>query len=1012
MGCVRIEYMKRKIFFILAIVATICLSVGLSACKSVEQSLAYNDEIEARYADGISIVATSNAPTNATEYQNKARIEQLMYVDNSVKGLHLTGLYLPKGETISVTVSAETAQKSHKLVINSCTSNEEIIELDSVRTQYTSTDGGRVDIWVDGAVEEKNVFEIKIAGCVRMPFYRLGVEREKPQAEREGWATLDCGNIRFVFPCDMLDDVVGLDDSLKWWRSAVEAMCKMTGVKYIDGDLSPIMVVVDPSIDGVGGEWNKSEKYVRVGKSGFVGVTNYESLKTGGGKTLLYMLGNMLADGADGYDEGPLQDKLGKVISNLTYIIMTDNVIGDEGNGIANAYVQLQKAVSGESIEESSIEVFFDGLLHSMGREKTFNALQRYKYTMKQSTSADKWSEYIKDISQESIEIGGVKKPLIGMDLSYYCSWLGMDVSQECQDAMKDKILFIPVQSQYATGVSRENIQTGISLALGQKTVIDFASSIISPVSGWRVESVIGNGWVATESGRYEYNPSADRPIDEFWLNLVNGELRVSLYGRVTVDIRVASYQVYRDIPFRDVDKAIKGVANMTPSDAASLPKAQVPEEMEADESKYSFGVTKGSLQVEEDGKYTFFLKSKGLVKVNFGVSEFMFEMFNNYLTVSDYTTELQYQLALESNKVYNFEIYVLSTQGGGWATLGMQSENGVEDLGQDNIVFRNMKKSDEVRYESPILPIENIDLHSQVYNDFLSSRWVLTKAPELKESSNHIYLFDDNNATYFEPKEIKNSYVIEWDMQSERTAEYLALDVKTDMLGANIKILTASKDKEWTETFDGNIVATDNVLEFGKSVPCRYVRIVVEKPMNFVCSIAGVALGKIVDQSRIVPNTSTAISYQGEWKSIDKYASVNGSLAGNVDKNCAMEYEFYGSMIAVYATRDNVFGHAKVYIDGKEHSIIDLSSDVAKCGVRVFSQVFDEMGLHTIKIVPVADDLINIDYLTVIEGQRPEREEPKFNYWLIAIIPSVALVGFVVALIADKIAKDKKRKN
>ncbi|MGN0789183.1 MAG: M60 family peptidase N-terminal accessory domain-containing protein, partial [Christensenellales bacterium] len=614
--------MKRKIFFILAIVATIFLCVGLGACKSVEQSLAYNDEIEARYADGISIVATSNAPTNAVEYQNKARIEQLTYVDNSVKGLHLTGLYLPKGETISVTVSAETAQKSHKIVINSCTSDKEIIELDSVRTQYTSIQGGRVDILVDGAVEEKNVFEIKIAGCVRMPFYRLGVEREKPQAETGGWATLDSGNIRFVFPSDILGDVSGLDDSLKWWRSAVEAMCRMTDVKFIDGDLSPIVVLVDPSIEGVGGEWNKNEKYVRIGRDAFENVIDYESLKTGGGKTLLYLLGNMLADGADGYDEGPLQDKLGKVISNLTYIIMTDNLVDGEGNGIANAYCQLQKAVSGESLEDSSIEVFFDGLLHSTGTEKTINALQRYKYTMKQSTAADKWSEYIKEISGESIEIGGEEKPLIGMDLSYYCSWLGMDVSQECQDAMKDKTLFVPVQSQYATGVSGENIQTGISLALGQKTVIDFASSIVSPVTGWRVESVVGNGWVATESGRYEYTPSADRPIDEFWLNLVNGQLAVSLYGRVTVDIRVASYQVYRDIPFRDVDKAIKGVTNMTPSDAASLTKAQVPEESEADESKYSFGVTKGSLQVKEDGKYTFFLKSKGLVKVNFGVSE------------------------------------------------------------------------------------------------------------------------------------------------------------------------------------------------------------------------------------------------------------------------------------------------------------------------------------------------------------------------------------------------------
>lgn len=1003
--------MRSKILTILAIVATLCLTtLGLSACKSVEHTLAYNDDVEARYADGISIVGTADAPTYAVEYQNKARVEQQMYVDNTVKGLHLTGLYLPKGETISVTVSAETAQKSHKIVVNSCTSDKETIELNSVRTQYTSSLGGRVDILVDGVVEEKNVFEIKIDGCVRMPFYRLGVEREKPQAEQNGWATLDCGNIRFVFPSDILGDVNGLDNSLKWWRSAVEAMCRMTDVKFIDGDLSPIIVLVDPSIDGVGGEWNKNEKYVRIGKNGFENVTDYESLKTGGGKTLLYIIGDMLADGADGYDEGPLQNKLGKVISNLTYIIMTDNIKDGEGNGIANAYLQLEKAVLGETLEDSNIEVFFDGLLHSVGMERTINALQQYKYTIKQSSAVDKWSEYIRDISQDSIEIGGEKVELIGTDLSYYCEWLNMEVSQECKDAMRGKELFVPVQSQYATGVSKENCQTGISLALGQKTVIDFASSIISPISGWKVESVEGKGWVATESGRYEYNPSADRLFDEFQLNLFNGELRTSLYGRVTVDIRVASYQLYRDIPFRDVDKAIKGVANMTPSDKASLPKAQVPEESEVDDSKYSFGVTKGSLQVEEDGKYTFFLKSKGLVKVNFGVSEFMFEMFNNYLTVSDYTHELQYQLSLEKDKVYNFEIFVLSTQGGGWATLGIETPYGIQDLGQDNVVFWNMKRSDEMRYESPILPIENIDLHSQVYDDFLSSRWALTGSIELKENSNNIYLFDDNNATYFEPIDVVNSYVVEWDMQSERGAEYLALEVKTDMLGANIKVQTASVANQWQDVLVTTIDATQNAFDFGGSVSCRYVKLTIDKPTDFACSIGGVALGKIVDQSRIVPNTSTAISYQGEWRSIEKYASVNGSLASNVDKNCAMEYEFYGSMIAVYATKDTSFGHAKVYIDGKEHSIVDLSSDVARCGERVFAQEFETMGLHTIKIVPVDDDQINIDYLTVIEGVRPEQEPAKFNYWLIAIIPAVALVGFVVALIADKISKNRKR--
>ncbi|MGN0771650.1 MAG: M60 family peptidase N-terminal accessory domain-containing protein [Christensenellales bacterium] len=1001
---------KKRIFTVLSVVLALCVGlVFLCGCKAEEQRLVYNDKVEGRYADGISIVNTVNAPDYAVEYQGKARVEQLMYVDNTVKGLHLTGLYLPAGETISITVSAEVAQKSHKIVINSLTGGQEVVELDSVRTQYTSPTGGRVDIKVDGAVEERNVFEVKISGCVRMPFYRLGVDNDKPQSQDKGWATLDCGNMRFVFPADMLDDINQLDKSLTWWRSAVEAMCMMTGTKFIDGDLSPIIVYVAPEFENSYREWNKSEKYIKISRSAFEGMIDYDCLKTGGAKSLLDILGEMMADGADGYNQGPLAGKLGKVLSNLTYIIMTDNVKDGEYNGIANSYNQLSAVVNGESIESSNIEVFFDGLLHSFGVEKTINALEQYKFTMTQSYEGDKWSKYIEEVSK-SCRDGDESKLLFGADLSYYCQWLDMDVSDECKAAIADLPLYVPVQSTYAVG-GGESCQTGISLELGQKTVLDFASSLVSPISGWKVESVEGNGWKPTESGKYEYTPSADRLVDEYKVNLTNGELKTTLYGRVTVNVQVASYSVYRDTQYRDVDKAIKGTAGMTPSFAESISKAEVPEESEADESKYSFGVTKGSMQVNESGKYVFYLKSKGLVKVNFGVSEFMFEMFNNYLTVSDYTQELKYEVQLDKDKVYNYEIYVLSTQGGGWATIGIENSTGkIEDLGEKYIVFSNMSADDVVNYDSPVIDIQDIDLHQQVYADYLATRWLVIDAPETKETSANIYLFDDNNATYFEAQQQSDEYVICFDMQSVREIEYLSVGVKTDMLGATVEIETGNDTDNMTVSADGVLTTIDNVFELTESVNCRYVRLTIKKNENFECAISGISVGRIMSESRIVPNTSTDILYQGEWVNINKYSAVNGSLASNADKNCALEYEFYGSMISVYATKDASFGHAKVYIDGKEHSIIDLSSDVARCGERVFLQEFDGMGLHTIKIVPVDDDKINIDYLTVIEGERPAQQAPKFNYWLMSIIPAVALVGFIAALIADKVSKNKKK--
>ena len=477
------------------------------------------------------------------------------------------------------------------------------------------------------------------------------------------------------------------------------------------------------------------------------------------------------------------------------------------------------------------------------------------------------------------------------------------------------------------------------------------------------------------------------------------------------MDINVSSYSVYNNVSFRDVDSAIKGIKDMTSSYTSSLPFAEIEKQEVEDETKYSFSTSKGSLQVKESGKYTFYLKSKGLVKVKFGVSEYMFEMFNNILTVSDYTEELKYEVELDKDKIYSYEIYDLSTQGAGWAKLGIKAKDGnIVNLGQEYIVYSDMFRKQAVRYDSPVIDIEYFNVHQKDYDNYLPGKWVLKASPEPAENSSSSSLFDNNNSTYFESKDSGKQFQFLIDMQSNFVLEYVFLGAKVDMVGVNVQLEVSSDNVEYKPIEQKQIQNVENYFVLTSPVSARYLRVTLTKEQDFVCSLSQIAVGKIMQESRIVPNTSTSISYQGEWENINKYSAINGCVTSNLDSNCAIEYDFYGSMISVYATKDKQFGVAKIYIDNKDPVIVDLSSQKAMCGQKVFYMDFGKAGAHTIKIVPVKDDKINIDYFTVISAPRPNAVKQEFNYWYIAIIPAVAAVGFVVALIADGASKKRKR--
>ena len=83
-------------------------ALGLAACSGTELESGYSDVVEEFYGDGMTYLASHAAPANATQYKDMPRVDKKLVVDNRISGSHITGLYLPAGESVRVVIPSET----------------------------------------------------------------------------------------------------------------------------------------------------------------------------------------------------------------------------------------------------------------------------------------------------------------------------------------------------------------------------------------------------------------------------------------------------------------------------------------------------------------------------------------------------------------------------------------------------------------------------------------------------------------------------------------------------------------------------------------------------------------------------------------------------------------------------------------------------------------------------------------------------------------------------------------
>ncbi len=1020
--------MKRKLVCIAIVL--VAFALALTACDADRYTLTYRDEVLARYYDGIAVSETFSAPVTAIEYTDTKRIEQTMQIDNRIAGEHFTGVYVPRGETLSVTVPKSVVEDGHRVLVRpiaaASNSSDRIqsqyeyacdktqFKIDPIKDYGLEMLGYGCMIYLDIApsARDQEAFEIKLRGGIRAPYYRLGVDSEKEfvAAKPVARASIDTGNVRFDLGADAVSrlDADTLFDAMLWWRSCVEQLNAITGCGSAVNDYAPIAVDVRDGYDTC--YYDANARCVKMPTQIFLADTDPQRLYETGGTDLLRALCELRVRQSDGFvkEDWDAMQIVGAIEAAIK-IEMTDDAVDPytDGQSTASA-VWLEKTLNREWESDRLLTGLIGNLTYTYGRFKTQELFEAYRY-------------FDRENAQEKLLLAASE--VLGCDLSDYAELFG---DQPVSDAVREEMSRYPkyptVQNRYtAGGVDRGNV-VGTRVLLGKQTEFDFASAIVAQdPDRWSVREVRGTQglWTKQDDGTYLYMPSENLLRDRYELVLTDGQSDVVLYGYITVDVHSASYSVYHNVAFRDMDTAIKHYKNLEVSEYTAVDHAGTPEFGAEDtvETQYSFSILRGSIQVEETGIYTFYLRSRGFCRVMFGVPDYKYELFDNFLTVLHYTEELKQEVELEQDKVYSFEIYLLNVTGLQMAHLGMREpddEESVTDLTAPYLYADGMRAEREQKYMPPIHPIHGYDEHGAEFSDYTADVWTVDRVePELSATATATIkaLFDRDRETAFESGRKAERFAFDIDMKASNHLEYFTLSCGVDMArDGNVQLgLEISADGEtYAPCATQMLEKVDTTVRFAQPVIGRYLRIVLTSDSAFACKLWGIATGKAVGQSKIIPNTSTMLEYQGEWRECRDYAAINGIVTENNDRNCALSLKFYGSEISLYATKAAKYGVANIYLDGKDLGLIDLNSDTTVCSQRVFYHSMDP-GLHNLRIVPVDTDLINVDYFSYVPSPEVEPEPETRNLYFMLIIPGVALIGLIASLILDALNKRRR---
>lgn len=1053
--------MKKRLLIIAILIFVVAMLLGLGACSTTKNEIEIQDSIVSRYGDGIAVLSSYAAPRTATEYKDVQRVKAKINIDTRMSGYHITGLYLPVGEPLTITVPSNIISNRYTVYINDYLSGTRLSKSISGVTTWEPGIGGVVEIYVQADETTSSVtnssFNMEIEGGIVMPYYRLGRDSLNQIQQGNGtFAVLDCVNARFYVPTSTLyseNNTCKIDDIynvLLWWQSAVSFINETLGIASSSRYYTSSVVFGD--YQNIYYDLNQNVCITYAPSSYFEKTLFYSNLLDGEAWDLLYNICDYKTKVAGANLAGFIpQDSWVNILSAIDHVVMTNpsedaDIAGNEINWLHDSYMclngtfELLKHPTDELYQDYynvMWKAFFINILHAFGLDKTIEIISEYRNET-QPLEVDEFALLISSVLRSDMSM-------------YFNMFPIMQISEETKNKMSGNQLYVPVQTKFTLGSADNTFYLGYTVAMGEKAVFDFGGNIVSLVDGWRVEKVVGKHsklWSKDKenSDTYYYTPSQDHLIDEFDVTLTNGDHTVTLYGRINVVVTVATSKKYMNWTFTNpstaLAEAIEAYDKRSPDYVESIDFAGVTPLDEKDDGVYVLTVTNGCLRVPQGGKYRIYLRNNGRCRVEFGVPKYMFTMFDISIPFTEFTRGHSYDIDLKAGTNYYFNLYLLSTKGSCDAALGIRYIEGENlDISQDlainaavidsnYLIYNGLPDDNIVKFEPPVIYPTGYGFKEAFYQPYELTVDNVESYPKAFSASREIeFAFDELSTSYYTAMERLTEFDIVLKMKGEKRMEYVQFYVNSTsaMIGANIKLTMSNnsnfsefkeiKLKELTEDESKEGVNVDNKIREGLNTflfdanKYKYLKITFYADEPFECSFTDLKVGQRFDSSQIVPNTSSSIAYMGGWSDIGEYVCINGSVSQSVNQNSVMSFTALARQICIYGVKDSSYGKMEVYVDGSKVATVDLYSETTMTDQLLYAIDFDLWAEHTVKVMPASDnDIINIDYISYLAVEKEEiRQYSGFIYGII-ILPAVIIIALVGAGIADY--REKKKRN
>lgn len=947
------------------ILVLVCV-IALCGCSAGEDERTYRDAADGRYGDALSL---------SGELAEDGKIVREVVFDDRLEGWHYLGVTARAGETLTFELSEEYAEYGLTAAVGRG-GEEERTTLVGESCEWTPSVSGQVEVFLGDCIG-RDAGGLTVSGGYPSSYYRAGVDRTSTVSAD---AIID-GTTARIYLCGNGTDGYDAAATARWWRSAAQMIFEFFDVDFGVGEGVPIDIFV------TGGELraDAEEGAVFVPASMAADVFDYDRLTSGSAWSVLCKVVELVAG-------GEVSPEAERWMTTVVYVLMTDNAAtgGGSPEGIGGGATCLEATIAGVEPDLAADYAFAD-LLHSFGADKAVRFISAYE-------SGENFADAFYAAALE----------VYGLDVANFLTLFGLEVSDEVRDA--DAAEYVPVQSSYTLGANAFNA-TGTVVKAGESTAFDFASSIVTTAADYMVEvrSDHPERW-SERDGIWYYTPAAGEVEDVFELVVTADGEEHALEGKLTYDITVGNVAVYENVPYREIDEAVDGYEDAAPTyvratDTAGVPEAQI----EGDESVYVLSVGTGSIQVDKTAEYEIHLRSRGVVRVDFGVPEYTFTMFRNSLTIDEYFGELYYVLELQEGVVYDYEVYALSTKGGGFASLGIReagSTDAVTDIGKDMLIYDGYDRADVDGYEALDVKPRGFDIQPAERVAFDNSVIVAVDAPE-GETEDTIALTDGDRHTVYQVASAAAEQRYALTLNGTRF-DWFGFDCTVGGLGYRVLVGESAQDAQ--EAASGTTRAGANYVDLGAS-SAAYVALELTADAPFGDCVADLSVGTTMPECEVVPSEASGVFYQGGWDALGGVIGVNGTVLRSYGRDAAVEYSFRGEYIAVYCAKGPDYGNMLVYLDGVLQTNVDLFSERDEYGCLVWSRHFGAGGEHTLRLVAdTSEDAINLDHFGVIFTDAEQAPPEYGNLTYLIIIPAVLLVVLIVCLCLDANDRRKRR--